>query len=1211
MSDAGALATGRAPLQRLAAALWRLLVIAVVLLAVYVAAGRVLTANVSTLQDELLHVLNERLPFELSAANVTGRMEAFSPELVFTDLRLTFPGEAVEPLQLASGSVRLAPLRSLLTRSPQASVVTLSGLSLELERDAAGALQLRGFGFREADGGLRDWLAGLLPRIRSLTLEDNRVLLLRSDGPDRRARVDLTLRRSGSERTLDARLASAAGNRATLHAEGIGDPLALESWQGAIFLGLEAEALGRVFDWLPPAVPVRASGTASAQLWLQRAGGRSDLRLSLGGSGLTLSARGGSWSVPLEALAMDAALSEQEGGWDLHASKLALAQGGRDWYLPRARFETRGDSLRVRTGAFRLDGVDGLLASLPTVPGPLADALQVLAPRGEVRALDVSLDDLRTPAAGWDLAARVDGLAVDSWRGAPGTRGASAFVHLYPGGGDIRIDSEDISLLFPKVYRQALAYASVHGDLDLAWNGDGLSINSGLLTATGAEGSARALLALSIPFSRTATGPVMELLVGLRDSSASYRGKYLPYRLPAPLRDWLARSVQTGDLDTGAFAWRGSLRRGNPEHLSVQFFADVANARLAYDENWPPLEDFAGRVLVDDSRVSVWGDEGRLRAARVESLSAESWRGADGARILAIDGSIAGDAADGLAVVNASPLAAQADDAFRDWTASGALRVGLELELPLQGGAPQVTATAQLRDGSLRIVPGNLDLADVQGEVRFRSGKGFSSSELSGRLFGDTAVSARLEQDGAREPLRVLFQGEAVALASVEAWLGAEGSWPADGAAALSGELTVAAGKATRLSFASDLVGIELALPPPWGKGAQEPRPLRGELALGGGELALDLSLGPRLGGRLLFADEQLQGGSLRLESDWLQGALDFQGSMPQLIVDWLDLDGLPEREGSLDFATIHRTLRPLAVSLLELRKDGERVGALAFELDRDERALYARGIRGELFGLHSSSEEGGLLRWSDDKGPRTELAMDVRFGDLGDVFTALGYAPTMVSSSGRAEAALAWPGAPPAFTLETLNGTLAVSAREGRLLDARGSGGALKVVTLLNLAEILRGLSLAQMFESGIPFERAASEFHFRAGELEIPSLTLRGAASAFEFSGVTDLERIDGELVVTLPVASNLPWMAALAGGLPVAAGVYVVSKVFEKQVKRMSSGVYEVAGPLGNPEVELRRIFDDRANALPENGEAATRPGAETESAATGGATDSDDP
>ena len=88
---------------------------------------------------------------------------------------------------------------------------------------------------------------------------------------------------------------------------------------------------------------------------------------------------------------------------------------------------------------------------------------------------------------------------------------------------------------------------------------------------------------------------------------------------------------------------------------------------------------------------------------------------------------------------------------------------------------------------------------------------------------------------------------------------------------------------------------------------------------------------------------------------------------------------------------------------------------------------------------------------------------------------------------------------------------------------------------------------------------------------------------SSRFQFAGLFDIreETIGGELVATLPVASNLPWIAALIGGLPAAAGVYVVSKVFTRQVDRFSSGVYSISGPWGNPEVKFERIFDNTAS------------------------------
>ena len=72
-----------------------------------------------------------------------------------------------------------------------------------------------------------------------------------------------------------------------------------------------------------------------------------------------------------------------------------------------------------------------------------------------------------------------------------------------------------------------------------------------------------------------------------------------------------------------------------------------------------------------------------------------------------------------------------------------------------------------------------------------------------------------------------------------------------------------------------------------------------------------------------------------------------------------------------------------------------------------------------------------------------------------------------------------------------------------------------------------------------------------------------------------------IDGRMVATLPVANNLPWVAALAGGLPVAAGVFVVSKLFEKQFDLLSSALYSISGSWNDPRLEFDRIWGDGSN------------------------------
>ena len=71
---------------------------------------------------------------------------------------------------------------------------------------------------------------------------------------------------------------------------------------------------------------------------------------------------------------------------------------------------------------------------------------------------------------------------------------------------------------------------------------------------------------------------------------------------------------------------------------------------------------------------------------------------------------------------------------------------------------------------------------------------------------------------------------------------------------------------------------------------------------------------------------------------------------------------------------------------------------------------------------------------------------------------------------------------------------------------------------------------------------------------------------------------ETVDAQLVATLPVATNLPWLVGLTGGLPAALGFYATSKLVEKQVDRLSSISYEITGPWDDVEVSVDKIFAD---------------------------------
>ena len=62
--------------------------------------------------------------------------------------------------------------------------------------------------------------------------------------------------------------------------------------------------------------------------------------------------------------------------------------------------------------------------------------------------------------------------------------------------------------------------------------------------------------------------------------------------------------------------------------------------------------------------------------------------------------------------------------------------------------------------------------------------------------------------------------------------------------------------------------------------------------------------------------------------------------------------------------------------------------------------------------------------------------------------------------------------------------------------------------------------------------------------------------------------LSDLDLELSLKISLQENIPWYAAIFGGLGVAAGTAIIGNVFEEQIDEISTLKYKVIGPLDNP-------------------------------------------
>ena len=539
--------------------LWGVIVTLVVLLAVYVSLGRMLTAATGSYQQQILQELNQRAPFTIDARAVSAEWRSFHPVLILDGLRLTLPGASGRPVELKEGRIGIDVASSLRTWSLQMTRLQLDGLQLSGELTEKGQLRIRGF--EAGESSLRAWAENYLMNLEDLVLSGIQLALTLPTGESRELELELQLTRERSRRRLGAELRSNRGLRVVALGEGVGNPFEPELFDGEFHLDVDVPEVGALEGFLVQALPdILLEGRLGMQLWSSWNRGVPTAKVQFEGGGLRVTAADQSWQLPLDRLAFDASLVQRESLWDLFIADLEVMASQTTLKIPRLQLNAWGETLRLRATELPLEPLALIVAGLQPAPPAAKKLVRDLRPRGTLTALQVNIADVTSLAAGWDTQARFQQLAVDPWHGAPGVTGASGLVEVVPGSGRVLLDSQQFTMSFPTVYRRPLEYDDFHGTIDIKWDTEVLTLVSGLVEASAAEGRVPVVFGLTFPLQESSVGPEMDLLVGLENTTAEHRHKYIPFLLGEQLRGWLADSIQAGLIEQGGFLWRGSLK---------------------------------------------------------------------------------------------------------------------------------------------------------------------------------------------------------------------------------------------------------------------------------------------------------------------------------------------------------------------------------------------------------------------------------------------------------------------------------------------------------------------------------------------------------------------------------------------------------------------------------------------------------------------------
>ena len=160
---------------------------------------------------------------------------------------------------------------------------------------------------------------------------------------------------------------------------------------------------------------------------------------------------------------------------------------------------------------------------------------------------------------------------------------------------------------------------------------------------------------------------------------------------------------------------------------------------------------------------------------------------------------------------------------------------------------------------------------------------------------------------------------------------------------------------------------------------------------------------------------------------------------------------------------------------------------------------------------------------------------------------------------------------------LRNIEGSLDFLAKDFQINQSNPNSALLNLIGLLNIQSFFDGYDGSSTDEY-IKFKRGSGsiifsqkygrivdDFSFEAdfGNMDWNGFIIKDSSGSFE--------KLDLELSLKLNLQENIPWYAAIFGGLGVAAGTAIIGNVFEDQIEDIATIEYSVKGPLNSPNLE----------------------------------------
>lgn len=814
-----------------------------------------------------------------------------------------------------------------------------------------------------------------------------------------------------------------------------------------------------------------------------------------------------------------------------------------------------------------------------------------LSPQGEVQNFSLWLDGAWTDLNKLRLTGELKGVTFHPFRKYPGFNHLNARLSWNYDEGNLEVEDDQVFFVFPAFFENPLQLNDVKADLDLQYTErEGFSFQTKNAELSSFGSKIKADLRMSFPPEES---PSIDMNANFSISKITEVSRFLPTRvMDKNLVSWLKEAFSAGRLESGRALVQGKwnlfpfdqaeLKKGQKGRFEVS--ALIRDLDFHYAPKWPDLQEADGRVIFSGRSMTAIIDEGTLLDVPVKHVIGRiPYLGESQAQWVNLQGNLEADASDGLEFIHQSPLEEDLGKDLEDLQLTGPMKLGLSLSIPLaHPEKTKVFAKARLKNAILALPEWDLTLEQLNGAFEFTE-KDLSAKLLQGKLWGET-VDLQLSTVQGDQGAPSYVQADAsfkLNIQQLQKIIKGSLSGFLSGVTGFEAHLKLYQGGtvANVVSLSSDLQGLSVDLPAPFGKAAAESRPfsldckIQSEAAFKAqiryGQLIQALLDVHRLhDSRVIDIDSSQLKGRVKLAYPFdLRKPLEI--NLDRLIVN----AGNAETMSSLD----PHSFPPLNLSSRQFVYGNKNLGQLILITTPKRNGMLIQNLS---LNIENALFKGRGQWTGKGQSQQSQLQGSIESSKVNQLLNRLGLPlRSLIVDKGRATFDLHWKGAPYGFSLSTLSGNFSFALEKGRIINLNESDNTKmdmgRMLSLFSLQTIPRRLSLdfSDLFEQGYSFDFMRGDFSLHDGSAYTTKpAAFEGPVAHITASGRIGLLAQDYNLYLSIAphVTESLPVVAgALTLNPFIGAAAWVVNKVvLSKEVSRVATYNYQVTGTWDSP-------------------------------------------